>query len=62
MSSSLKNVMQKAQAYIAQGEVGQAIALYTAWCRDHENDAFGHHNLAAALGDAGRQAEAVRHS
>jgi len=62
MSSSLKNVMQKAQAYIAQGEVGQAIALYTAWCRDHENDAFGHHNLAAALGDAGRQAEAVHHA
>ncbi len=62
MSVAFKNLMEKARAHIARGEFGQAIALYSTWCMDHEDDAFGHHNLAAALGDAGRQAEAVHHA
>jgi len=61
MSNDPKLLAAQAQSLKAQGRLHEAITLYEAAVASAPGSAAAEHNLAAALGDAGRWAEAEEH-
>jgi len=61
MAKDLQSLFNKAAALKQRGKLADAIALYRQAAQQHPQSAVAEHNLAGALGDAGRAAEAETH-
>lgn len=60
MAPSLKELNEKAKALKAAGRLAEAVAVHQEAARLAPGDGIALHNLAATLGDAGRNAEAAQ--
>lgn len=61
MADTLIELTDRANALKAQGKLTEAIDVYAEAVRAWPNSGIAEHNLAAALGDGGRHAEAEQH-
>ena len=61
MSKNLQSLFDKATALKQRGRLTDAIALYRQAVRQYPQSGVAEHNLAGALGDAGRAGEAETH-
>ena len=61
MANPLQTLFDRAATLKEQGQVSEAIDLYTKAARQFPDSGAAEHNLAAALGDAGRGREAETH-